>query len=168
MFHKYESYSELKKTRRGGCWFMAYLLCTTKSNCVENKYGHWRGKKKSTLDSFASPPYFEALQRQAMWSTSGMDVGIIQMSLGGSSPVLGSWSGKERQPAHCVHGTVLCTTSTFQSSSAWVSQQAWWNMSHLSHVECILHVSVPGSVFHSLWEGGREGRGVVAGFSLAG
>lgn len=47
-------------------------------------------KKKSTLDSFASPPYFEALQRQAMWSTSGMDVGIIQMSLGGSSPVLGS------------------------------------------------------------------------------
>lgn len=161
MFHKYESYSERKK-KKGGLLIYAYFLCTTTNICVENKYGHWR-KKNSTL--FLPPPYFEALQRQAMWSTSGMYVGIIQMSLSGSCLVPGCWSGKEEwQPPQCVHATVLCTTSTFQSSSCWVCH--WWPTEMVEHhptdfiwsIFCMwLAMPVPESVLHSafLWEGGN-------------
>ena len=69
-----------------------------------------------------------------MWSTSGMYVGIIQMSLSGSCLVPGSWSGKEeRRPATAVY--MLCSRVPHPHSShrllagfATGVLQPWWNI----------------------------------------
>lgn len=103
-----------------------------------------------------------------MWSTSGMSVGIIQMSLSGGCLVPGSWSGTEEwQPA-----TAARTTSTFRSACAGLAAgvpQACSTAcpSLTSGMLCMPAVtSVQGSPRSTpphLWE---EGMAAVAGLGL--
>lgn len=75
----------------------AYLFCATTNICVEIKYGH--------LGETCPTPSFFSPTKAAMWSASGIYVGIIQMSSSSNSSSLGPESSKKRvtESAALVH-----------------------------------------------------------------